>query len=256
MRFRRGGFKKRGKMKKAISGRNYGSIPHLLDSKLGDHDKYIHEGQDAIIRKGGRDKHDAVYVSLKLDGTNVGVARKGDQLIPVQRKGYDCRTSPYEQHHKFADFVEDHRPQFLNLLKDGERIAGEWIYQASGIQYELSELPFVPFDIFNASGEREPWLYMCAWVESVSDFCPPFFLERKFKDHFRESSRDLEMLGTDFHARPMSCDLHEGLVYRVERKGKFDFMAKWVRQDFHPGKYLPGVRNAITDGPVLNTIRS
>lgn len=30
----------------------------------------------------------------------------------------------------------------------------------------------------------------------------------------------------------------EGLVYRCERKGEFDFMAKWVRPDFIPGKYL------------------
>ena len=30
----------------------------------------------------------------------------------------------------------------------------------------------------------------------------------------------------------------EGLVYRVERNGEFDFMAKYVRQDFIPGKLL------------------
>ena len=29
----------------------------------------------------------------------------------------------------------------------------------------------------------------------------------------------------------------EGLVYRVEREGKFDFMAKWVRHDYEQLKY-------------------
>ena len=30
----------------------------------------------------------------------------------------------------------------------------------------------------------------------------------------------------------------EGLVYRVERKGKVDFLSKYVRHDFEAGKYL------------------
>ena len=33
----------------------------------------------------------------------------------------------------------------------------------------------------------------------------------------------------------------EGIVYRVERKDEFDFMAKWVRPDKVDGKYLPEV---------------
>ena len=32
----------------------------------------------------------------------------------------------------------------------------------------------------------------------------------------------------------------EGMVYRVEREGKFDFRAKWVRDDFEAGKLLKG----------------
>jgi len=31
------------------------------------------------------------------------------------------------------------------------------------------------------------------------------------------------------------------MVYRVERKGKVDFLAKWVRQDFEAGKYCIGI---------------
>ena len=30
----------------------------------------------------------------------------------------------------------------------------------------------------------------------------------------------------------------EGMVYRVERKGEVDFLAKWVRSDFEAGKYI------------------
>jgi len=35
------------------------------------------------------------------------------------------------------------------------------------------------------------------------------------------------------------CDQTEGVVYRVERKGKVDFLAKWVRHDKVDGKYVP-----------------
>jgi len=33
----------------------------------------------------------------------------------------------------------------------------------------------------------------------------------------------------------------EGMVYRVERKGEVDFLAKWVRPHFEAGKYCIGI---------------
>lgn len=231
-------------MNKVLTGRNYGSIPHLLDSKLGDHDKYIHKGQDAIIRKGGRDKHDIVHVSLKLDGTNVGVKRDGDDLIPVQRKGYHCKTSPYKQHHEFALFVEANEDQFMALLDDGQRIAGEWMYQASGIRYEIKKHPFFPFDLFNVENKRMPWQDLVLFVGMNSNFEVPPSTSYSFKEP-QESFDDL-VKAWYCNAMPID-DKHEGLVYRVERKGEFDFMAKWVRQDFEAGRYLPGVRGNNTD---------
>lgn len=33
----------------------------------------------------------------------------------------------------------------------------------------------------------------------------------------------------------------EGLVYRVERRNKVDFLAKYVRPDFTPGIFLPNI---------------
>lgn len=37
------------------------------------------------------------------------------------------------------------------------------------------------------------------------------------------------------------CDEPEGVVYRVERHGKVDFLCKWVRPDKVDGKYLPEI---------------
>jgi hypothetical protein len=36
-------------------------------------------------------------------------------------------------------------------------------------------------------------------------------------------------------------DEPEGAVWRIERKGEFDFIAKWVRSDKIDGKYLPEI---------------
>lgn len=44
----------------------------------------------------------------------------------------------------------------------------------------------------------------------------------------------------------------EGAVWRVERKGEFDFMAKWVRPDKIDGKYLPDVTGSVSTVPVWN----
>jgi hypothetical protein len=38
-----------------------------------------------------------------------------------------------------------------------------------------------------------------------------------------------------------SVELPEGMVYRVERKGKVDFLAKYVRSDFPTGKFCINV---------------
>ncbi len=38
-----------------------------------------------------------------------------------------------------------------------------------------------------------------------------------------------------------SLELPEGMIYRVERKGVVDFLAKYVRPDFQNGRYCIGV---------------
>ena len=55
---------------KPLNRKSYGSIPHLLGSKLGATDKYVHEGQHRIMTEKTRDKHDHVIVNEKYDGSN------------------------------------------------------------------------------------------------------------------------------------------------------------------------------------------
>lgn len=241
--------------KKVIQGRNYGSIPHLLNSKLGKHDKFLHEGQDAIIRSGGRDKHDIVIVSLKLDGTNVGVVKQNGNLVSLQRKGYDCASSPYRQHHQFDKWVHDNWTRFDALLSEGERVVGEWMWQASGIHYKIKGDPFYAFDIFLTDGNREQWSETVLRCADVGIECPPSESFDRSDPNY-SASHLMDVCNAQPIQTPQSGRVnpvaHEGLVYRVERKGKFDFMAKWVRPDFEAGKFLPGLNENSPKEITLN----
>lgn len=87
---------------KPIGRKNYGSIPHLHNSKLGEGDYYIGEGQERILTLKARDKHDNILVFEKYDGSNVGVAKykkkmeiKGKYFIEqkiVATNLTDCRN--------------------------------------------------------------------------------------------------------------------------------------------------------------------
>lgn len=45
----------------------YGSIPHLPGSRLGPGDHHVTEGQARICTERGRDRHDFITVTEKLD---------------------------------------------------------------------------------------------------------------------------------------------------------------------------------------------
>ena len=222
-------------MKKVIKGKNYGSIPHISSSRLGQHDKYLDTGQEKIIFEKVRDKHDRIIATLKLDGTNVGILRKGNELIAIQRKGYDCVVSPYKQHHEFDMFVQLNKKLFMSVLEDGQRMVGEWCYQVHSIEYTIIGMPFFCVDIFDVDGQRLEYnevVFKCIMYGiSIPVLLWDTDLHGQFQFDLAWKNRDYSKI------KPIGED-HEGMVIRVERKGKFDFAAKWVRSDYEPGKHL------------------
>lgn len=225
---------------KVIAGKNYGSIPHLHGSQLGKHDRFLHEGQDRIIRKGGRDRHDRVIVSLKLDGTNVGVIKLDGVLITIQRKGYSCTSSPYEQHHAFDKWVQEHAEEFDRILEEGDRIVGEWLWQASGILYEVTGAPFFAFDYFPAGEKRISWERLNRKLtDNDVSFTVPYWFAYDRSNPVPEVPSLADLPFPSIKPVHQPDVLHEGWIYRVERKGEYDFLAKWVRADYVAGKYLP-----------------
>lgn len=221
---------------KPLGGKAYGSIPHLLGSKLGPGDHTISDGQHKICTEKTRDMHDFIIVQVKYDGSNCSIANIDGKIVALTRKGYTAESSPFEQHHVFARWVNKNIGLFSWTLKPGERICGEWLYQAHGIRYNCKTDPFVAFDYFDG-GQRlcyEDFYYMA----KKTGLATPRILacgNRSFSiDSMFFEAASFQHL--DFF---QSIEQPEGLIYRVERKGKVDFLAKWVRSDFETGKYLP-----------------
>jgi hypothetical protein len=215
-----------------IIPRNYGSIGHLSTSKLTQQaDKKVAPGQEAILTQKARDWRDLVIITEKVDGSNVGVLRANGGIVPITRAGYRAESSPHVQHRAFHRWAIDNRHLF-SALPEGWRICGEWCLQAHGTLMDISEeYPFLAFDIITDKEERLPYLHFTRACYSAGVASVPLL-------HIGQpcSIKNAEkLLGNGHYGNP---EKPEGLVYRVERDGKVDFLAKWVRHDKEDGKYL------------------
>lgn len=228
---------------KPLGRKNYGSIGHLPSSRMGPGDHHVHEGQAVICTVKARDRHDVIIVEEKVDGSNVGVARIGDRILALGRAGYLAQTSKYEQHQLFAAWVRERERMFLDLLRDGWRVVGEWLAQAHGTRYTLPHGPFVAFDIMEGD-QRMPYKIRNALCK-ICRIPQPKLLHIGVP---LSVERAMELHGDGDHG----ADEPEGVMYRVERRGEVDFLAKWVRPDKVDGKYLPDVAGSISTEPVWN----
>lgn len=220
-------------MSEKIIPKNYGSIAHLSTSKLTQQaDKKVSPGQEYILTKRRRDKKDLIIVTEKIDGSNVGVVNKNGYLVPITRAGYAAIDSPHKQHNFFDDWVNANINMF-NFLNKGWRISGEWCIKPHGtLYYDISEeSPFVAFDIFNDKNERI--LY-----KEFSFICSENGIKTVPILHIGDSISIEDCISLMGNGHYGKSDKPEGFVYRVERNGKVDFLAKWVRSDKIDGRYM------------------
>jgi RNA ligase len=228
---------------KPLGIKNYGSIAHLPNSRMGEGDHHCPEGQAKIATVKPRDKHDKIIVQEKLDGSNVGVAKVDGQIYALSRAGYLAETSKYRQHWEFANWVYANQDRFLAVLQDGERLVGEWLMQAHGTRYELFHEPFVAFDLMSGTSR----IVYDEFVSRVAagEFVTPHIVHQGSPISVDEVLKKLGNKG--FHG---ALDKIEGAIWRVERnelidKGKggerlreVDFLVKFVRPDKIDGSYL------------------
>lgn len=221
---------------KPLGRKAYGSIPHLPGSRMGPADHHCHPGQEAICTVKARDRHDEIFVTEKLDGSNVCIANVGGEIHALGRAGFPSVTSPYEQHHHFAAWVRD---RDWRRLPEGAALHGEWLAQAHGTIYGV-EQPFVAFDL-TTDGKRRPY----AWLETCAALMELPVAKLLHRGPPIPIAQAMDLLGALGHHG--ATEQPEGIVYRVERRGAFDFLAKYVRPDKVDGKYLPEISGA---GPV------
>jgi len=209
---------------KPLNRKAYGSIPHLLGSKLGKTDKYIEYGQHKILTEKTRDKHDIIIVEEKYDGSNVAVCKVKNTLIPINKAGYRVEDSPWTHHRDFGNWVNKNINRF-KFLREGERVVGEWLGTVHTLEYRYEE-PIVWFDMFDAENQRK--IREEFW-NKVGDLVVPTLYHMGNSTPI-PASKPIKQNSTICKSQP------EGFVYRCERKGKVDFLAKWVRRDFEPRK--------------------
>jgi hypothetical protein len=159
--------------------------------------------------------------------------------------GYLASTSPYEQHHYFEQWVLNNRSRFISVLRDSERLCGEWLMQAHGTRYQLRHEPFVAFDLMTGATR----LVFDEFFERIrpGEFTTPHLLHRGLPLTIEQALALLDTHG--FHG---ALDPAEGAVWRVERnelirpggserRWQVDFLVKYVRPDKVDGCYLPEI---------------
>lgn len=186
--------------------------------------------QAAICTTRARDHHDIIIVQEKLDGSCCAVAKLNGEIVALQRAGFLATSSPFVQHHYFAEWVAQNTDRFNTVLEEGERIVGEWLAQVHGTRYNLRHEPFVAFDIMRGTTRQifSRFFQRCDRYFTLSDIIsigPPVAIEDA-----------LARLQPSHHG---ALDPIEGAVWRVERNGAVDFLAKYVRPDKVDGCYLP-----------------
>ncbi len=214
---------------KPLGRKSYGSIGHLPNSRLGPGDHSVPIGQARICCEKTRDRHDRIIVQEKLDGSCCAVALLNGEILALGRAGWLAQSSSYVQHQLFAAWVRQHADRFRAVLNEGERIIGEWLALAHGTKYDLNgREPFGAFDIM--TGEtRLPFDLFRERVGST------FEMPHLLHDGNSLSVEDALAIHDE---RRWPCEDTEGVVYRVERRGVVELLAKYVKPNKVDGKYL------------------
>jgi hypothetical protein len=212
--------------------RLYPSIPHLPGSRAA-RDKVLPAGLASLcVDPRSASPGTEVIVQEKLDGSCVAVRVDRGSLYAFGREGRLAALSRNAGRRMFADWVGRNEARLREVVRSGETLAGEWLALVHGTRYALAHEPFVPFDVLRDQ-ERLPFAELARRLEGTG-LAPPGLVHRGAPIDVEDALAKLGPSG--LHG---AIDPPEGLVYRVERRGKVVLVAKWVRPDKVDGAFLP-----------------
>ena len=223
---------------KVLTTKAYDRIGHLPGSKTSKADRYMHPKESARLTK-LNDPESEIIVQEKLDGSCVAVHRRGRDILAIGREGDLTIGSKNKSRRMWADWVKEHKEVFREILRDGERLCGEWLAMAHATKYKDLANPFYAFDLYSAS--NIPMSYDVLQERLVGTGIPtPALLHRGAAISVEEA---LELL----NAKSMPTeDILEGVIWRMEQNGRRKLIAKYVQHNFEPGKYLEEISGKPT----------
>lgn len=227
----------RAKPTKPLGGKAYGSIGHLPTSRLGPGDWHVHAGQARICLENPR-KGDRVIVTEKVDGACMAVAKVEGRIVALSRAGYLASDALYSHRLAFQPYVEERHEQFARLLVEGERVCGEWMALAHGTRYNAAHGDFAPFIAFDIIRDGQRVLR-----DEFGDRVGTAGLTSAavLHDDAEGFSVEAAIAALGDHGHHGSLEGVEGAVWRVEREGRVDFLAKYVVPTKVDGLYLPNI---------------
>ncbi|MCO7223187.1 nucleotidyl transferase AbiEii/AbiGii toxin family protein [Pleionea sp. CnH1-48] len=209
----------------------YHSIPHLPSSRTGPADRHIDHHKASMLLQRAVHPDDIIIVQEKLDGSCVSALRTDNDVIALGRDGTDARESLNVGRRLWADWMDEHKARFEQLLLPGERVVGEWLALVHGTHYQLAHEPFVPFDIFTSDNQKIPYAELKVRAQDA-EFSLPKTLHHGGPCSIEKA---LELLGDGHHG---AVEAPEGAVWRLERGNRVLFLAKYVRHDKVDGCFL------------------
>jgi hypothetical protein len=210
--------------------RLYAKIPHLPGSRTGPRDRHASAALVERLIRAAR-SGDRILVQEKLDGSCVAVARRAGAIVAFGREGRPCAESRNDGRRAFAAWVERNQARF-SFLVEGARVVCEWLAQAHGTRYALPHGPVVLLDAFDAVGER-------ASLGPLSGLATAAALPLPHLIHDGGAlAIDDALARLGHHGFHGALDPAEGLVWRVEARGRVVGVAKFVRAGKQDGCYL------------------
>lgn len=215
---------------RVLKQKAYNGIGHLPGSGSVSADRHIHQREAARLTEACPPDCE-VIVQEKLDGSCVAVYRRGREILPLGREGDITYGSRNSSRRMWADWVKIHKDLFLDVLRDGEWLCGEWIAMVHTVRYHDVTSPFYAFDLFGVDGKPKGY---DSFLERLfgSNIPIPALLHRGEALGVEAAMEYLKIKGAK------TQDRGEGAIWRMERDGVPKLKAKYVRPDFEAGLFL------------------